>query len=140
MILQNGVGGHFFGGADLPGFIGVPSEEVWIRMYQLGMYMPFFRAHCDINSTVREPWLQTMRVQAAIRDAINRRYDMIHYIYTTFRYATKTGVPIMRTMWHEFPDLSYLITIDSQFMFGDSMLVAPKVITPTDYLEALKMQ
>ena len=54
-----------------------------------------------------------MRVQAAIRDSINRRYDMMHYIYTTFRYATKTGLPIMRPMWIEFPDLSYLTSIDT---------------------------
>jgi len=84
MILQNGIGGSVFGGADIPGFVGVPSQEMWVRMYQAGMYYPFFRAHCDVINTKREPWIQTERVQDVIRDAINRRYDMIHYIYTTF--------------------------------------------------------
>lgn len=104
MVLGNGIGGNIFGGADLPGFIGVPSQEMWVRMYQAGMYMPFFRAHCDINNVDREPWIQTERVQNVIRDAINRRYDMILYLYTTFHRATETGVPLMRTMWMEFPE------------------------------------
>lgn len=57
MVLQNSLGGMFFGGADVPGFIGVPAEDVWIRFYQLGQWFPFFRAHSDINNQVREPWL-----------------------------------------------------------------------------------
>lgn len=59
MIMQNGLGGSIFGGADIPGFIGQPSQEMWVRMYQAGMYYPFFRAHCDINNVNREPWIQT---------------------------------------------------------------------------------
>lgn len=137
MIMQNGIGGNIFGGADLPGFIGQPSQEMWVRMYQAGMYMPFFRAHCDINNVDREPWIQTQRVQNVIRDAINRRYDMIHYLYTTFREATQTGKPLMRPMWFEFPDDALFVSTDSQFMLGESMLVAPKIITPTDQLESL---
>ena len=62
MILDNGISGHIFGGADLPGFIGVPSEEMWVRMYQAGMYFPFFRAHCDVHNVEREPWIQSERV------------------------------------------------------------------------------
>lgn len=33
MILQNGLGGMIFGGADIPGFIGVPTDELFVRMY-----------------------------------------------------------------------------------------------------------
>jgi mannosyl-oligosaccharide alpha-1,3-glucosidase len=140
MIMQNGLGGAIFGGADIPGFLGEPSQEMWVRMYQAGMYYPFFRAHSDIAQVKREPWIQTQRVQDVIRDAINRRYDMIHYLYTTFYRATKTGEPLVRPMWFEFPEESNQFSIDSQFMLGDSMLVAPKIDTPTAELEAQHMQ
>lgn len=140
MIIQNGIGGAIFGGADIPGFIGTPSEEMWIRMYQAGSYFPFFRAHCDINSVDREPWIQTQRVQNAIRDAINRRYDIIHYLYTTFYTATQTGQPLMRPMWFEFPDDTTFTSMDSQFMLGDSILVAPKITTPSQMQESVQMQ
>ena len=130
MVIQNGLGGMIFGGADIPGFLGDPSLEMWIRGYQMGMYMPVFRAHSDISQVDREPWKQTKRVQDVIRDAINRRYDMIHYLYTTFWWATQDGGPILRPMWFEFPDETDLYTMDSQFMFGESMLVAPKISQP----------
>jgi len=55
---------------------------------------------------------------------------MIHYIYTTFWWATQDGGPILRPMWFEFPDETDLYTMDSQFMFGESMLVAPKISPP----------
>ena len=104
------------------------------------MYFPFFRAHCDINNVDREPWIQTQRVQRVIRDAINRRYDMIHYLYTTFNQAATSGVPLMRPMFMEFPDDAAFEATNSQFMLGDSMLVAPKIKTPDDFLDSLGMQ
>ena len=104
MILQLGNAGHPFGGSDVPGFHGMPTEDLWVMFFQMGMYYPFFRAHTHIDFLDREPWLQTQRVQEAIRDSINRRYDLIHYIYTTFERATRTAEPLMRTMWNEFPD------------------------------------
>jgi len=42
----------------------------------------------------------------------------------------------MRTMWSEFPDDESMFTMDTQFMLGDSILIAPKIETPTDELEA----
>jgi len=88
MLLSNSLVGAMNGGSDVPGFIGDPSDELYIRFYQMGSWEPFFRAHCDINSQNREPWIQSDRVQAAIRDSINRRYDYMHYLYTTFYKAT----------------------------------------------------
>ena len=140
MILQLGNAGHPFGGSDVPGFYGMPTEELWVMFYQLGAYYPFFRAHTHIDFPNREPWMQTARVQTAIRDAVNRRYDLIHYIYTTFELATHTAEPLMRTMWNEFPDQTSMWEVDTQFMFGDSILVAPKIITPDELQSQFKLQ
>ena len=63
---------------------------------------------------------------------MNRRYDLIHYIYTTFEGTTRTAEPLMRTMWNEFPDQKEMWKVSTQFMFGDSILVAPKIIKPDD--------
>ena len=59
MILSMGLAGIPFGGSDIPGFTGDPSEELFIRFYQLGMFYPFFRAHDDIKGHAqhREPWI-----------------------------------------------------------------------------------
>lgn len=103
MIMQNGISGHPFGGADIPGFVGDADDDLFIMFYQLGTYLPFMRAHSDIHNPFREPWFQTDRVQTAIRASINRRYDLIKYIYTMFEEATRMGTPLMRPMWYEIP-------------------------------------
>ena len=113
---------------------------MWVMFYQMGMYYPFFRAHTHIDFPNREPWMQTQRVQEAIRDSINRRYDLIHYIYTTFERSTHTAEPLMRTMWNEFPDQQIMWDANSQFMLGDSILVAPKIIKPDDLHNQFKIQ
>lgn len=43
-------------------------------------------------------------------------------------------------MWFEFPDDSSFFETETQFMFGSSMLVAPKITEATDFLDQLKMQ
>ena len=140
MILQLGNAGHPFGGSDVPGFYGMPTEDLWVMFYQLGMYYPFFRAHTHLDFPNREPWMQTQRVQEAIRDAINRRYDLIHYIYTTFEATTRTAEPLMRTMWNEFPHQDAMWDVSTQFMFGGSLLVAPKLTKPDDLLSSFHRQ
>jgi len=58
MLLSNGMAGLGFGGADIPGFIGWPSETDFIVSYQLALFFPFFRAHNFMTgeSSHREPW------------------------------------------------------------------------------------
>ena len=113
--------------------------------YQVGMWYPFMRAHSqDVSLPFplkdREPWMQSSRVQEAIRDSVNRRYDLIHYIYSTIEQTTHTAEPLMRTMWNEFPDESRFWNIASQFMFGSQILVAPKVTRPSGVYEHMHLQ
>ena len=132
-MLSIGVAGHPFGGADIPGYKLKPSDDLWVMMYQLGMFYPFFRAHNEINYQDREPWLQNDRIQGVIRNAIKTRYDLIHYIYTMFYQASSEGKPLVRAMWFEFPHDESLIGLDTQFMFGENILVCPKLEKPEPY-------
>jgi len=70
-LLTLGVSGVVFGGCDLPGFYGIPSDDLFIQFYQLGVFYPFMRAHNNLpptdsdnfnNFADREPWLQSVRV------------------------------------------------------------------------------
>lgn len=68
------------------------------------------------------------------------RYDLIHYIYSTVEQTTHTAEPLMRTMWNEFPEDQRFWNVFTQFMFGDSILVAPKVTRPTGVYENMHKQ
>jgi len=72
-----------------------------------------------------------------IRETIKQRYDLIHYIYTAFYWASQEAELIFKPMWSEWPKDASLITNESQFMFGRSILVCPKLtpknVTSPDY-------
>ena len=84
--------------------------------------------------------MQSSRVREAIRDAVNRRYDLIHYIYSTIEQTTRTAEPLMRTMWNEFPEEARFWNVESQFMFGSQILVAPKVTRPEGVYNHMHLQ
>lgn len=61
-----------------------------------------------------------------IRDAIRARYVLLPYIYTLFRHANVTGLPIMRPLWYEFPEVEATHGMDDEFLLGPALLVNSK--------------
>lgn len=127
MLLSLGIAGLPFVGADIPGFYGNASDEVLVMFYQLGGWYPFMRAHSHIESMHREPYLQSELVKRTIKDTVFLRYELMHYIYTAFYEASVTGLPVMRSMWLEFPHDAEVVEMADQFMFGSSILVSAKI-------------
>lgn len=52
-----GLAGLSFAGADVGGFFGEPSAELFVRWYQAGAFTPFFRGHAHLDTKRREPWV-----------------------------------------------------------------------------------
>ena len=130
MLLSLGVSGIVNAGHDVPGYAGVPEDDLYVQFYQLGVYYPFFRANSEKGFEMREPWLQSPRVQRAALAAIHQRYAQAHYMYNLFFESSKTGLPIVRPMWYEFPQDVMTYDLNHQFMFGPDILVSPKVGHP----------
>ncbi|XP_071495646.1 neutral alpha-glucosidase AB-like isoform X1 [Diadema antillarum] len=125
MILSIGLAGIPFAGADVGGFFKNPDEELLTRWYQAGAYQPFFRAHAHIDTKRREPWLLQEENKNIIRSAIRARYALLPFWYTLFFNSSKTGLPVMRPMWMEFPTDVDTFTMEDQYMLGDALLVSP---------------
>ena len=49
----------------------------------------------------------------------------------------QSSMPIIRPMWMEFPDQADFLDVETQFMFGNSFLVAPKLTEPDDFLSSM---
>lgn len=129
MCLSMAVSGFSFCGADIGGFFKNPDAELFTRWYQIGAFLPFFRAHAHIETKRREPWLYDEGTTNIVRQAIRRRYNYLSLWYTLFFEHTRFGSPVIRPMFALYPDDKDVFIMDDQFLVGDSLLVHP-VVTP----------
>jgi alpha-glucosidase len=127
-LLSLGLSGYPFVGDDIGGFWGSPSAELLTRWTALGAFNPVFRNHAMKGSRDREPWVDGPEHEAIRRKFIELRYRLLPYAYTRMEEASRTGVPLMRPVFLEFPAAhEELLLNGSEFFFGESLLVAPKV-------------
>lgn len=127
MLLGLGLSGVPFVGADVGGFVGGPSPELFARWVQAGAFSPFFRGHTAHDTPPQEPWAFGEEVEAVARRAIELRYRMLPYLYTLFRESSRTGAPLLRPLfWHHQGDtVAYDPAWQHQFLVGERLLVAP---------------
>ena len=125
IITGMGLSGQPNEGADIGGFAGpAPSEELFVRWVQNGIFQPRFSIHSASNdNTVTEPWM--FRDSAPlIREAILLRYRFTPYLYSAEYEAHRSGAPIMRALVYEFQDDEKVYDESFEFLFGRDLLVA----------------
>ena len=125
IITGMGLSGQPNEGADIGGFAGpAPSEELFVRWVQNGIFQPRFSIHSASNdNTVTEPWM--FRDSAPlIRKAILLRYRMTPYLYSAEHEAHQTGAPIMRALVYEFQNDEKVYDESFEFLYGRDILVA----------------
>lgn len=129
MILNNGVSGFSFVGADVGGFFGNPSKELLTRWYQAGIFYPFFRGHAHIDTRRREPYLAGSPYTEIITQALRLRYQLLPAWYTAFHEASVDGTPIVRPNFYIHPSDENGFAIDDQLYLGSTGLLAKPVVT-----------
>jgi alpha 1,3-glucosidase len=127
MVLNQGISGFPFSGADVGGFFGNPSKELLTRWYQAGIYYPFFRGHAHIDTRRREPYLAGSPYTEIITQALRLRYQLLPAWYTAFHEAHTTGAPIVRPNYYVHPEDENGFAIDDQLYIGDTGLLAKPV-------------
>lgn len=127
MLLSINIAGLSFAGADVGGFFGDTSAELFVRWYQAGAFTPFFRGHAHHDTKRKEPWVYGEPYTSIARTTSMLRYSLLPYWYSVFFEGSVTGMPVMRPMVTEFPAASEVFAVDDQWMVGPSLLV--KAIT-----------
>ncbi|PHH80915.1 hypothetical protein CDD80_5835 [Ophiocordyceps camponoti-rufipedis] len=126
MVLNQGISGFPFAGADVGGFFGNPEKELMARWYQAGAFYPFFRGHAHIDSRRREPYLLGEPYTAIVTAALRLRYSLLPAWYTAFFHAHRDGSPIVRPMFWTHPAEEDGFAIDDQMFLGSTgLLVKP---------------
>jgi len=75
----------------------------------------------------KEPWEFGDEFTNINRRTIELRYQFLPYIYSLFREHERSGQPVMRPLWYEFPQDKQTYLINDEFMVGEDILVAPVV-------------
>ncbi|MBC2579496.1 TIM-barrel domain-containing protein [Clostridium sp. DJ247] len=128
--LSTGMSGIPYFTNDTGGFRqGPPSAELYTRWMQASAFMPIFRAHGDDSANQgkgeREPWVFGEQAEGITTDLIKQRYRLLPYIYTTAKDTYETNKPIMRPLIMDYANDAQVAKLQDQWMFGDSMMVAP---------------
>jgi alpha-glucosidase len=131
--LSLGLSGIPFVGHDIGGFAGPkPEPELLIRWVQMMALHP----RCLINSwkpqlddPVNLPWMHGDATDI-IRQTLELRYRLLPYLYTLAYQTHKTGEPILRPVFYDYPDPQSYEERDC-FLVGKDLLVAP-VVEPGD--------
>ncbi len=126
-IINLGLSGFAFSGADVGGFAGSPSPDLLTRWVELAAFQPIERIHSAKGTRMHEVWVDGPEQEAIRRRFIEERYRLMPYFYTTAEETSRDGLPIDRPLFLEYPDD---LTGGTEFMFGSRILVAP-----SSYLE-----
>lgn len=116
-------GGFGFWSHDISGFENTAPADIYKRWCQFGLLSSHSRLHG--SSSYRVPWLFDEEACAVLRKFVKLKCALMPYLYRQAVKAHEEGIPMMRPMFVEFPGDRACEPLDKQYMFGDSLLVAP---------------
>jgi alpha-glucosidase len=126
MLLNLGLSGFAYSGADVGGFVGAPSADLMTRWIEIAAFTPYFRAHSAKDTPRKEPWVDGPRHTDIRRKFIDERYRLLPYFYALADENSRSGAPLMRPVFYEFPQmLESPCDQTTTFLLGEALLVTP---------------
>jgi alpha-glucosidase len=132
MLKNLGLSGFAFSGADVGGYAGTPTPELLTKWFEVAAFQPIDRDHSEKDTGDQEPWVGGTEQEAIRRRFIDTRYQLMPYLYTLAEEASRTGMPMLRPLFLEFPQAfedGHPIDTDTnasgEFLLGADMLIAP---------------
>ncbi|PIQ28393.1 alpha-glucosidase [bacterium (Candidatus Blackallbacteria) CG17_big_fil_post_rev_8_21_14_2_50_48_46] len=125
MLMNLGLSGVPFVGADIGGFSGDSDGELLTRWTWLGALYPFMRNHAGKGSRRQEPWQFGEPWLSHIRKALQFRYQIMPYLYSQAKLSSVSGQPILRPLLFDYPEDSETWALHDQCLLGSDLLAAP---------------
>lgn len=121
--LSFGMSGFGYWSHDIAGFEDKPSADLYKRWTQFGLLSSHSRYHGSTEYKV--PWLYGDEAVEVSREFTELKFKLRPYLMRTAQETHEHGVPMMRAMVLEFQNDPTCEDLDTQYMLGDDILVAP---------------
>lgn len=108
---------------DIGGFETLATPDLFKRWVAFGLLSSHSRFHG--SNTYRVPWGYDEESVDVTRHFTKLKNKLMPYLFNAANENHKTGVPVMRPMVMEFPNDLTSHVLDTQYMLGESILVAP---------------
>lgn len=144
--LNMGIAGIPWWTTDIGGFHGgdpqtMEFRELFARWFAWGTFCPVMRVHGDreprqpqVGTTGgaicqsgadNEVWSYGEEVYQICQKYMEIREELRPYIRNAMKDAHDKGTPVMKPLFYQFPEDKKCWEVEDEYIFGDSMLVAP---------------
>ncbi|MGW8529893.1 MULTISPECIES: alpha-xylosidase [Nocardiopsidaceae] len=130
--LSLGLSGFGFWSHDIGGFEGTPDPGLFKRWLAFGLLSSHSRLHG--SRSYRVPWEFDEESTDVARAFTRLKCELMPYLFGAAVQAHRRGTPVMRAMVLEFPEDPTCHHLDTQYMLGGDLLVAP-VLSPDGSVE-----
>jgi alpha-D-xyloside xylohydrolase len=124
--LSFGLSGFSFWSHDVGGFTATSvdgmDQDLFARWLAFGMLSSHSRCH---GIAPKEPWLYGTNFMDKFRAIDEMKYRLMPYVYAQAKDSSEHGLPMVRALFVEFPDDPGSWTVDNEYLYGSSLLVAP---------------
>ena len=105
---------------------GVRSDELSVRWLQYGVFSPILRLHSTKSEFMsKEPWAYGGEAERIMTEWLRLRHRLVPYLYTAMERTHRCGEPLVRPLYHAWPDCAEAYEEENQYLFGPSLLVCP---------------
>ncbi|KAL5338540.1 glycosyl hydrolases family 31-domain-containing protein [Aspergillus crustosus] len=111
-------------GADICEFVGNTTEELCARWAVLGDFYIFSQNHNEITGKAPEFYVWETVARSAT-NALNIRYRLLDYLYTSFYRQSQTSEPFLQPLFYLYPEDENTFANDLQSFHGDALLISP---------------
>ncbi|WP_058187828.1 glycoside hydrolase family 31 protein [Terracidiphilus gabretensis] len=131
-----GLSGFGYSGADVGGFAGTATADLLTKWLEVGAFEPIDRDHTEKGTGDQEPWVGGSEQEDIRRRFIEARYRLMPYLYTLAEETSRTGIPMMRPLFLDYPEAAtdkhpMDNDVDNEFLLGHDLLVAPSPFPDT---------
>lgn len=121
--LSLALSGFGFWSHDISGFENTAEPDLYKRWAAFGLLSTHSRLHG--SASYRVPWMFDDEAVDVVRFFTNLKCRLSPYLFSNAVMTSQTGVPTMRAMMLEFENDRACLDVDTQYMLGESIMVAP---------------